>query len=62
MSVFGVQNVHFVFACVHIIFECISESKFQRSGLPNRRYRMECIAKIDFPWKSFVMISGIDCY
>ena len=36
-------------------FLSISESEFQRLGLPNQGVRMESIAKIDFPRKSFLM-------
>ena len=43
-------------------FLSISESKFRRLGLPNRGFRMEGIAKIDFSWKSFLMNFGIDFY
>ena len=38
----------------------ISESEFRRSGLPNRGFRTECIAKNEFAWISCLMNSGID--
>ena len=41
------------------MFLSISELEFQRLGLPNRGFRIEGIAKIDFSWKSFLMTFGI---
>ena len=35
-------------------FFAIPDSIFRRLGLPNRGFRMEGIAKIDFSWKSFL--------
>ena len=37
----------------------ISELKFRRLGLPNRGFRMECIANVDFSWKPFLMNFGM---
>ena len=50
----------FVLACLQIIFLSIWESKFRRSGLPNRDFLVECIAKFDLSQKSFLMIFGIE--
>ena len=47
-------------ACFHVIFLSISKSKFRRSGFPNRGFRKESIAKIDFSWKSFLIHFTID--
>ena len=41
-------------------FLSISETKFQGLGLPNRGFRMERIAKIDFSRKSFFIQFGVD--
>ena len=50
----------FLFRLVSMAFLlAISDSDFRRLGLPNRRFRMEGIAKIDFSWKSFSK-NGID--
>ena len=48
----------FVRACFRVIFFMISDSKFGRLGLPDRGFRMQGIAKIDFSWKSFLMNFG----
>ena len=65
MSVFGVQNdlkMFFWGACFQVIFLSISKSTFQCLGLPNRGFRIEGIAIIDFLWKLFLMNLGIDFY
>ena len=40
-------------ACFQVILLSISESTFQRLGLPNLGFRIECIAKIDLSWFRF---------
>ena len=42
---------HFFRACFQVIFLSISEYKFRR--------RKECIAKVDYSWKPFLMNFGI---
>ena len=46
MSVVGHQNVEKNQACFQVISLSISDSKFQRVGLPSRGFRIEKIAKI----------------
>ena len=53
------QNVFFVGLVSRSVCLSIPDSKFGRSGLPNRGFRIESIAKIDFSWKSRLMNSGI---
>ena len=65
MSVFGVQNALKIVLCLglfpgHLLL--ISELIFRRLGFPNRRFRKECIAKINFSWKSFLVNFGIEFY
>ena len=64
MSFLRVTNyfkIRFIFRLVSKSFLLsISDLKFRRPGLPNRHFRMESIAKIDFSWKSFLMNSGMD--
>ena len=63
MAGFGDQNalkMCFVLACFQIIFLSISESNFRRLGLPNRGFRMECIAEIDLSWKSCLVNLGME--
>ena len=63
MSVSGFPNAlkKFLFSGVFpCIFLLIPDSKFRRLGLPNRCFRTECLAKIDFSWKTCLMTFGID--
>ena len=56
MLVFQVKNDLKVVLFLGLFLYCflvISDSIFRRSGLPNRGFRIEVIAKIDFSWKSF---------
>ena len=54
-------KISFFFRFVSRLFSLsISESRFRRSGLPNRGFRIEGFAEIDFSWKPFVMSFGID--
>ena len=55
-------RIVFLLACFQALFLLSSESTFQRSELPNRGFRMESIATIDFLWKSFLTSFGMDCY
>ena len=65
MTVFGVQNSKPFFLLFGLLpGNClsISESKFQCLGLPNRGFRMESVAQIDFSRKLFLMEFGIVCF
>ena len=65
MSVGGAQNDQKIVLFVGLFpsfFLSISESNFRCLGIPHRCFRMECIAKIDFAWKSFLVNFGIEFY
>ena len=49
-------------ACFQVISLSLSASNFRRLGLPNRGFRIEGIAKIDFPGESFSLNFGMDLY
>ena len=56
------KTCFFCLVWFQVFFLPISASRFRRLGLPNRGFRMEGIANIDFSWKSFLMNFGIDFY
>ena len=58
------RKIIFVSGLSAVYFSSISESTFRRLALPNRGFRMEVIAAVDFSWKSFLMNFGMafDCF
>ena len=48
--------------CFQVVFLSISDSIFGRLGFQIRGFRIIGIARIDFPWKLFLMNFGIDFY
>ena len=62
-DIFWASECVFLFvACAQVIRSSISASIFRHAGLPNLRFSIECIAKVDFSWKSFLVNFGIDFY
>ena len=58
-----VQNALFIFFSLfrsHVLL--ISNSIFRCLGLPDRCFRMEGLAKIEFSWKSVLKNFGIDLF